>query len=326
MRKKQRVLNAVNKVVRPLGVRVEFASTYRTATAVPLDAGVDLSCLRDALTPRIEMAILGSIGDRFTIPSNLGAHVRIFSLDAIAPADGAAADQNIVSVRDVIAPRAGPLKFIERVATGVSSYLEPRQDMIDLYGLQRFYIPKQEHDVEAITLSDLAGRHGVPGWDYIRTDLEGADHAIVRSLGDAVRGASLVEMELRTEPFYRDEPYLHEVLSYMFQHGFEVLDLKPERWRAKTANMLYDTRGRVAFTNTVFVNRAKEGGSPKEVLRHALVLGMMGYANFAERVLEPLARSHAEQVRTLGRLFYGQASSTYLPFSAMPQMTHGTGD
>ena len=324
MRKKQKLLNLLNPILSLLGVRLEFTSKYRTSTPVPLDGSVDLSSLQASLSPRIELAVLGSLGDHFSVPENLAQHVRIFSLDAVSPGSEGGAVSAVVPLKDVVAAQAGPARFVQRVVTGVSSTLEPKQELVEAYALQHLYQVKQEHHVQAVTLGDVARNHQVDHWDYVRTDLEGADFSIIKSLGDALGAASLVEMELRAEPFYEGEPHIHEVLTYMFAHGFEVLDLKPERWRANTPNVAYETRGRVTFCNTVFINRKKETAPPAELLRHALVVGLLGYANVAERLIMPLQQNHGSAVRALQKLFYQKATKPYLPVKSMPQVTHGT--
>ena len=110
----------------------------------------------------------------------------------------------------------------------------------------------------------------------------------------------------------------------LFTVGFDVLDLKPERWRAKTPNVAYETRGRVSFCNTVFINRAKATAPAPALLRHAVVVGLLGYANVAERLLAPLQQSHAGAVRAVQQLLFSKATQPYMPIPGMPQVTHGT--
>ncbi|MBT9524565.1 MAG: hypothetical protein IV105_04845, partial [Rhizobacter sp.] len=57
---------------------------------------------------------------------------------------------------------------------------------------------------------------------------------------------------------------------------------------------------------------------------HALVVGLLGYANVAERLVMPLQQSHAPAVHALQKLFYQKATKRYLPVESMPQVTHGT--
>ena len=324
MGRRLQLINWVNPILAPFGVRLDLASRYRTGKPVPLDATVDLSALEPALTPRLNFAILGSLEDHFASLPNLANHIRIFSLDAISPGGGEDAHASVIPIRNVVAGKSGPTVFIERVVAGVSSMLEPKPDLIDLYSLQDLYKTKAEHHVHALTLADIAREHGVLRWDYVRTDLEGTDFAIIESLGSSIREISMVEMELRAEPFYRGEPHMHDVLTYMCGQGFEVLDLKPERWRASTPNMLYETRGRVTFCNTVFINRAKEAGTPVEILSHALIVGLLGYANAAERLVMPLRKTCEPEVLTLQRLLYQRATARYLPWAGLPQVTHDT--
>lgn len=324
MSKKQRLIDLVNQALVPLGFRLDLSKRFRSSKTVPLDGEADLSVLVDALADRLELAVLGSLDDEFEVPPNLAGHVRIFSLDGVAPAGAGSSSQSIVPLRDVIAGQPGPVVFHERVLTGVSSTLRPKQELVAAYGLEWMYRLKKEHHVEAVTMAEIAREHGVRRWDYIRTDLEGADFSVVSSLGEAIANVSVVEMELRVEPFYDGEPPMHEVLAYMHAKGFEVLDLKPERWRASTEHRDLETRGRVTFCNTVFVNAAKARGEPVELLRHALLVGLVGYANFAERLVLPLASTHPRQVKALQRLLFGRGGPTYMPMEDMRHVTHGT--
>jgi hypothetical protein len=114
---------------------------------------------------------------------------------------------------------------------GVSSVLEPNPSLIEKYGLKEMYRIKQKHIVEAVTLAELADRNQVSDWDCIKTDLEGLDFEVIRGLGERIRNTSVVQMELRFEPFYAGEPHFHEVAAWLHERGFEILDIRPERWR-----------------------------------------------------------------------------------------------
>jgi hypothetical protein len=252
--------------------------------------------------------------------------LKLYSLDAVAPGSAGLDSGQVVPIRRIVGPKPGPTIFVEREVAGVSSLLEPIPHLIKRYGLEWMYGERKRHSGEAVDLPGLMAEYKLTHWDVIRTDLEGADFSVICSLGSSLADTSVVEMELRTEPFYFNEPYMHEVVKYMADMGFEVLDLKPERWRAKTKSMRYETRGRLTFCNTVFVNRRIEAMGPVRVLRHALAVGTYGYPNFAERVWEPLSASHPEHVAELEALFFGKASVPYQPFPSMDHVTHSAAD
>ena len=73
------------------------------------------------------------------------------------------------------------------------------------------------------------------------------------------------------------------------------------------------------------MNCAKAQALASELLRHALVVGLLGYANFADRLLRPLEASHGAAVQALRAMLYRRATLRYLPMPNMPHVTHGAG-
>jgi hypothetical protein len=61
-------------------------------------------------------------------------------------------------------------------------------------------------------------------------------------------------------------------------------------------------------------------------MRHALAVGLMGYANFAEFLLGRIASSHPRAVREIQQLLFSRHESRYLPMPRLPHATHGTDD
>ena len=134
-------------------------------------------------------------------------------------------------------------------------------------------------------------------------------------------------MELRFEPFYRGEPRFHEVAAYLEEKGFQLLDLMSERWRYKTAHAKFASQGHAVFCNAMFVNRRQENGADAAITRKALILGLMGYANYAERVLEPMAGRRPDVVREMiDLLFPACMRAPYMPYSPHPNVTHGANE
>lgn len=323
---KRTAKNVVNQLISSVDAKVIRASEHRTATAFPLDGDQRLERVRELLDRTLDMIFLGSIGDSFQIPGNLEDKVRIFSLDAVDPGEGGDSGHQVVPIAKVVGPKEGPITFIERENVAVSSALLPKQDLIAAYGIEDYYRKAKEHHVDAVTLEQLADEHGVKDFGFIKTDLEGLDFDVLKGFGERVRDTGLIQMELRFEPFYEGEPYFHEVAAYLAERGFEVLDLKPERWRANTPHRDRSTRGRIVFVNALFVNRDLEHRAPVDRVRQVIILGLMGYSNFAERLLAGLQADEPAAAAELSQLLFGKAGEPYLPMPDAPHVTHGSDD
>jgi hypothetical protein len=285
---------------------------------------------REALRETVNLCHLGSWNDRPRWPRDLLDRARVFCLDAVEPGSSAAPSgrdvpgaPEVVAIRRAIGPTAGTGSFVERAFPGCSSIREPDPLRLAEYGLESLYAPIARRRVETVTLAEIARDHGVGRWHAIKTDLEGIDLPVVRSLGDAIRETLVVQMELRFQPLYEGEPEFCEAVSYLARHGFEVLDVRPERWRYATPHRLHALRGRSTLCNAVFVNGRVAGreGGPADVLVQALILGVLGYTNFAERLASALdAPIRAE----MDRFLFGPPETRvpFEPYAGFPYATH----
>jgi hypothetical protein len=315
---------------RPLADRLGLRGFGALRAARPARGRRELECVSKILKSPITIALLGSQSDVLAVPCELARHVRIWSVDAVSPGmQGDAREQGpqVFPLSCVVAPETGPVEFREHASSCCSSVLLPRESSIAAYGLEENFRLVQKTRVAGTSLSELADRNGLTTWRLIKTDLEGLDFAVVKGLGERLRGTLVLEMELRFEPFYEGEPRMAEVLAYLHGFGFEVLDLSLERWRYRTAHHVRSRRGHVAFCNVHFVNRSITPAAEEDFVAQVLLLGLLGHTNFAEMLLESAADMPARlREELLDFLFPAEHErDLYLPFPDYPHVTTPVG-
>ena len=320
---RRKMLETANGLLATIGLRLDRTSRHRIRSQQRLNQGVDLGAIRRRLEEPLRMLVLGSLDEDFQDNDTLTDLLEIYSLDAVAP--GAASRQacKVFPIKSVVSGASESVEFIERNIAGVSSILQPDPGLVAKYGLEDMYQERARHQVDASSLSDLSAELGVEHWDYIKTDLEGMDLKVVKGLGDAIEHVSLVQMELRFEPFYIGEPYFHEAVAFMHERGFSVIDLRPEWWRIRTQHWTRATQGRAVFCNVVFANNAVFNADSRNALRHALILGACGFVNLAEGLIDNL---EPEVRNELQNLLLNDTAKEYLPFRNLPHVTVGTSD
>lgn len=80
-------------------------------------------------------------------------------------------------------------------------------------------------DVMATTLDDVIREKGFPGPELIKLDIEGSELEALRGAPGALASAQLVEMEVSLLPFKKDLVLFGDLVSFMSENGFRVLDV-----------------------------------------------------------------------------------------------------
>ena len=336
------LVHAINRVLRIFDARLVRASTFleneaargggRLDLPAPIPARkpnpqVDLEAplphLRDLLTTPLHFLMVGSSGDVLKLPRGLADKVKVLSVDAVAPGLGGP----FTAIQQIVAPEARKVTFVERAFAGCSSIAQPRPGLVKAYGLEALYREKNRWEVQSTSLGDLALRHRVDRWHWIKTDLEGLDFEVVKSLGDGVRRTLVLQMELRFEPFYEGEPRFHTVAGYLEDYGFELLDLAIERWRYVTPNRLLPTKGRATYCDAMFV-RPDPAGPIADILVQALILGILGYLNYAEYLVEWVRDAQPEAASEIIDFLFARmrGGDPFLPHPSVPHVVNAAGD
>lgn len=230
--------------------------------------------------------------DPIPLPPELREAVTLLRLDGFDPGEDDGQYARLIAVKDIVAPEPGPRLFMKRVYPNCSSLLDPNERLIKAFGLERYYELQEAVPVEAVTLAMLLERHGLPRFDYLKTDLEGLDLAVVESAANLLPACVMVAMETRAQPFYHGEATLAQILGFMDHHGFTLHTLQPEVWKYRTSHRDHTTEGRFAMADALFIKRPEvirehhRQAAPAALLRQVLLLWMRRQRSTAEFILE----------------------------------------
>lgn len=213
--------------------------------------------LASALTGSFVIANLGASGDTdYQLPPALLKTITLIQADAGPQPIGTTNQYHKkYTVRDIVAGNKTPRQFTLRRFWGCSSIYEPRQELIEQYGLQKYFVAISFQDVVPITLPEILKECGVESVDYLKTDLEGVDFEVIRSCDDFMDRILAIKCELRFQPFFHGEPSFHEVVDYLQQRDFELIGLKPAYWKPVTRHRTDHRDGRAVFADCLFLKR-----------------------------------------------------------------------
>lgn len=255
--------------------------------------------LFEALAGKFITANLGCIGDIDSgLPERFERTLTVVEIDA---AGGAYTKSNYyrkICIDQPIGGRAGKQVFHRNTFAGTCSLLKPREGKVQQYGFERYCQLVGDVEVECETLPTLLKRQGIAGLDHLKTDLEGLDFAIIQSCEEYLGKTLLIQSELRFDPFYETEVPFHEVVTYLAQHGYEVLDiLHVDRWKYRTPHWNTQIEGRAVWGDFLFVLRpdklAENFGAdlPLAVAKLVILSSMVNKKNYGEYLLGRFASS-----------------------------------
>lgn len=214
-----------------------------------------------------------------------------------------ASEVNRICLRKAVAGRQGKRIFKRRKFAECSSFLEPKRELVEAYGLQEYVVEVEALELECETITELLGQHGIKRVDLFKTDLEGVDFEVLASAPQLVRQALCVQSELRFQPFFEGEPFFHEVAGYLTGLGLELVGLRPKIWKYATAHRLVQRDGHAVWTDAVFFlppGRVREQFGPeawKCFAKQIILARLLGLENFAEYLHQQTAGDLPEAVR-----------------------------
>jgi len=123
-------------------------------------------------------------------------------------------------VEKAIAEQAGRVKFFPvdpATNPGASSlYRASGKFKLESYA-------QREIEVEATTLADYLRERRLPGIDLLWMDIQGAELAALRGLGDRLADLRLAQLEVEFEEIYSGQPLFPEVRDFLCRRGFRFL-------------------------------------------------------------------------------------------------------
>ena len=93
------------------------------------------------------------------------------------------------------------------------------------------------------TLSTLLGSD--KGFDLIKMDVQGSELDIIKGSLPIIKKTNVLLLELQTIQFNQGAPSASEVISYLYQNGFELVDI---------FNLMYATNDLIQV-DTLFINK-----------------------------------------------------------------------
>jgi hypothetical protein len=256
------------------------------AAAAGHAVGLSMTNLSAELADRFVLVNLGAASDSdYELPSELRKALTVVEVDATVPSSSRGPYFAHHVLDAVVADSASRRTFTERRWAQCSSLLEPRAELIEQYGLAHFFEIVETRDVVCQSLPTLLTERKVGAVDFLKTDLEGMDFAVLESCESLLPPVLAIQCELRFQPFYVGEPAAYAVASYLAERGFEGYPLRTETWKAKTAHRSAHTDGRMVLADWLFV-RDSTALTALQRAKLVLILSLVGQRSEAEALLE----------------------------------------
>ncbi len=147
------------------------------------------------------------------------------------------------------APRSARFNVARHADWGVSSLLEfDRQSLADdeYWALRSDLYFDEAIDVKVVRLDALLEEAGYDHVSFIKVDAQGVDLRVLESLGallPCVDAGMLEAPTTRNSALYTDEPSLHDVLTFLDEHGFEPYAIKSNDPACAEVNVFFNRRG-----------------------------------------------------------------------------------
>jgi len=250
--------------------------------------------LCDTLKDNFTIVNLGCIGDSdYRLPRSIVNALTVVEVDA----EGGARTRNPfhrkIQIAAPIAGEAGKKTFIRNTFAGTCSLLRPRPGKVEEFGMQPYFQQVRADELECETLPDLLQRHEITTLDFLKTDVEGLDSAIIRSCEKYLGKTLCLQCELRFDPFYETEPPFHETVAWLADRGYEVMDIVHiDRWKYPTANWEWQLEGRATWADFLLFLKPEKLSTnfgaevPLAVAKQIILACMLGKKNYGEHLLQ----------------------------------------
>ncbi|MAH84083.1 MAG: hypothetical protein CBB68_07030 [Rhodospirillaceae bacterium TMED8] len=181
-----------------------------------------------------------------------------------------------------------------------ASLLRAKKEICDPFHKTQFFDPIRELEVEMATLRHSLHEVGILDVDYLKIDVEGAEHLIIASSQDIIAELGAIKLEVSFLPFRENHPVAAELELSMSELGFQLFDLlKPAHWRyqgdiihpfADDLPIPY-SKGQLVHGDYLFFRRIDKlrfdsENDLKKALKTAILAMAFGYFDYAHRILK----------------------------------------
>ena len=162
----------------------------------------------------------------------------------------------------------------------------------------QFFDVVETHQVETETLDHILTHFDLSPPEYLKLDIEGVELEVLKSSPITLNHTMAVKVEVAYGKHRADQPLASEIMTFMEQQGFVLMDLiEPSHWRTTSTvpHPLMDktpipySRGQIAHGDLLYYRRPHllNAGDTIDVGRHlqlALIAMSFGYFDFAEDI------------------------------------------
>jgi len=160
--------------------------------------------------------------------------------------------------------------------------------------------PKTVLDVDTLTLPDALAAGNLPMPDYLKIDVEGAEHEILSAAPEILSRLCVLKIEVAFLPMRQGHPLADELTGKLRRVGLQLFDLiEPAHWRDR-GNIIHPladgdlpirySRGQIVHGDFVFFRtvEAMDFTTPDgrmQAYKTALLAMSFGYFDYAARIL-----------------------------------------
>lgn len=244
-------------------------------------------CKPPALDLDLVIVNAGAAADYdWPLPADVRRQTTVVEIDAATGSNSKAEYRRRVVIPYVIAGTCGRVTFRRNTFAGSASILPPDERLVKQYGVERYYTPALRTAEDAHVLSECLSQESIGHVDFLKTDLEGLDLAVITETLTRYK-PSVILCELRFQPFYQGEPDFAEAAGFLQRSGYELLDFAHlERWKYAVAGSLWQYHGRAVWADCLWIRKPNEL-TARERAAQIIVLAMLGYRNYARQLYEP---------------------------------------
>jgi hypothetical protein len=266
----------------------------------------NMKLLDDALKNNFTIVNLGCIGDTdYRLPKSLVQAITLVEIDAEGGAQTQSSYHRKIKVTTPIAGVPGKYTFVRNNFAGTCSLLRPRPGKVEEFGMQQYFHEISATEMECETLPALLKREQVATLDFLKTDVEGLDSAIIQSCKDYFGQTLAFQAELRFLPFYESEPCFHKTVALLADHGYEVLDIiHIDRWKYRTPHWKRQMEGRAVWADFLFFLKPEKlvanfgEAAPLAIAKQIILACMLGKKNYGEFLLQQFDTTLPEDWKT----------------------------
>ncbi|AXK79058.1 FkbM family methyltransferase [Pseudolabrys taiwanensis] len=140
---------------------------------------------------------------------------------------------------------SGTIKFEHNKAGGGSSFLPQNRSVTDRWKFENphqislaaeIFFPIGEEDMTVVSLADWSGQTGTTSIDFLKLNVQGAEHEILDGAGPLLDTVLGVLIEVAFVESYKDRPFFADTDRLLRQRGFTFFDLLAHHYIGRSAS------------------------------------------------------------------------------------------